>query len=100
MASKRKRIILDTNIWISFLITKDFSKLDKTIFSGDTVLIFSQELLEEFVRREIVGKEKVDDFRDVYKNPEMFACIFLLTPEDMEFIFCPYDIDADIKGLL
>ncbi len=48
-ASRRERIILDTNLWISFLITKDFSKLDKTLFSHKATLIFSEELLEEFI---------------------------------------------------
>ena len=49
MKRKVKRIILDTNLWISFLITKDFSKLDELIFTGKCRLIFSQELLEEFL---------------------------------------------------
>jgi putative PIN family toxin of toxin-antitoxin system len=40
---------LDTNLWISFLITKDFSKLDELIFSRKSILIFSQELLDEFI---------------------------------------------------
>ena len=49
MANKWERIILDTNLWISFLITKDFSKLDKILFSRKAILIFSEELLEEFI---------------------------------------------------
>jgi putative PIN family toxin of toxin-antitoxin system len=49
MAIKEKRIVLDTNLWISFLITKDLSKLDNRIFTGETILIFSQELLHEFI---------------------------------------------------
>ena len=34
---------------ISFLITKDFTRLDKIIFSRDGILVFSQELLDEFL---------------------------------------------------
>ncbi len=49
MRNKAHRIILDTNLWISFLITKDFSKLDELIFSRKSILIFSQELLDEFI---------------------------------------------------
>jgi len=49
MRNKANRIIIDTNLWISFLITKDFSKLDEIIFSRHGILIFSQELLEEFL---------------------------------------------------
>ena len=43
------KIILDTNIWISFLITKDFKKLDLLINRGKIQLLFSNELLEEFI---------------------------------------------------
>lgn len=46
---QNKKIILDTNIWISFLITKNFNPLDKLIENKNITLIFSDELIEEFV---------------------------------------------------
>ena len=46
---KSKNVILDTNLWISFLITKKFSKLDDFILNGKIKLIFSEELIEEFI---------------------------------------------------
>jgi putative PIN family toxin of toxin-antitoxin system len=49
MKNKVSRIIIDTNLWISFLITKNFTKLDEIIFSKKCVLVFSKELLEEFL---------------------------------------------------
>jgi len=49
MQNKVNRIIIDTNLWISFLITKDFTKLDEIIFSRHGILVFSQELLDEFL---------------------------------------------------
>jgi uncharacterized protein len=49
MQNKVSRIVIDTNLWISFLITKDFKKLDEIIFSRQSILIFSQELLDEFL---------------------------------------------------
>ena len=49
MQNKVIRIIIDTNLWISFLITKDFTKLDEIIFSRHGILVFSQELLDEFL---------------------------------------------------
>ena len=49
MQNKVSRIIIDTNLWISFLITKDFTKLDEIIFSRHGILVFSQELLDEFL---------------------------------------------------
>jgi putative PIN family toxin of toxin-antitoxin system len=49
MKIRKIKIILDTNIWISFLITKDFKKLDSLINKGEIRLLYSNELLEEFI---------------------------------------------------
>jgi len=43
------RLILDTNLWISFLISSKYEKLDEVLFNQKCKLLFSQELLEEFV---------------------------------------------------
>ncbi len=60
MQNKVSRIIIDTNLWISFLITKDFAKLDEIIFSRHCILVFSQELLDEFL--EVAGRPKFRRF--------------------------------------
>ncbi len=49
MAKRVDRIIVDTNLWIAFLITKDFKKLDTKIKSGGVKILFSVELMEEFL---------------------------------------------------
>ena len=49
MARAKHRVVIDTNLWISFLLTKDFRKLDKMFADDRLVLLFSQELLDEFV---------------------------------------------------
>lgn len=42
-------LILDTNLWISFLISSKYEKIDELLFNQDCKLLFSQELLEEFL---------------------------------------------------
>jgi uncharacterized protein len=49
MSKIKNRIIIDTNLWISFLLSKDYTKLDKLFNSKSLILLFSRELLEEFV---------------------------------------------------
>ena len=49
MPKAKDRLVIDTNIWISFLLTNDFSKLDKILANEAAVLVFSQELLDEFI---------------------------------------------------
>lgn len=60
MQNNVSRIIVDTNLWISFLITRDFEKLDEIIFSKRVILVFSQELLDEFL--EVVSRPKFKSF--------------------------------------
>src|SRR3954452_4051248 len=50
MPKKKNRIIIDTNLWISFLLTNDFSKLDKVFADRRVILLFSQTLLDEFIQ--------------------------------------------------
>ena len=57
---KNRRVILDTNLWISFLISKRQKELDVLIESGAGTLSFSQELLEEFL--EVSEKAKFKRF--------------------------------------
>lgn len=44
-----KKIILDTNLWISFLISRKLDVLDELILQQKITIVFSKELLEEFI---------------------------------------------------
>ena len=46
---RSKKVILDTNLWISFLISKRLDYLDDLLLKGKIRLIFSKELIEEFL---------------------------------------------------
>ena len=64
MAQKKLKVILDTNIWISFLITKTYLRLDQYLINGKIKLIFSEELLTEFL--EVTKRPKLK----AYFSPE------------------------------
>jgi len=49
MKTRSKKVIIDTNLWISFLISKNYKQLDQIIFEGKCTLVFSDELMEEFL---------------------------------------------------
>lgn len=49
MPRKKDRIIIDTNLWISFLLSQKVSDLDKLFLNQTITLLFSQELLDEFI---------------------------------------------------
>ena len=60
MPEKVNRIIIDTNLWISFLISKDYNKLDEILIEQECRLLFSEELLDEFL--EIVKRPKFNRY--------------------------------------
>ena len=73
MNPKRTRIILDTNLWISFLISKNLSQLDALIFEKHMRLIFSAELLEEFI--EVTQRPK---FRRFFSQNDVLELLDLI----------------------
>ncbi len=49
MPKKIDRIIIDTNLWISFLLTRNHTRIDEIFSNKFIVLLFSQTLLNEFI---------------------------------------------------
>jgi putative PIN family toxin of toxin-antitoxin system len=86
MAAKKHRIILDTNLWISFLLSKEFSKLDKLLLHGKAKLLFSEELIEEFLS--VVTRPKLKKYFTHSDVQNLLATIY----EIAEFI----DVKSDI----
>lgn len=74
MIQKGEKVILDTNILISFLIKKDFKRLDEKIKKGRVRLIFSEESLEEFLT--VAHREK---FRKYFKQKDIIQLLDLFS---------------------
>jgi len=47
-------------------------------------------MLEEFLQKGIILKEKKERFIKQYKNPNEFMCLFVVVPEGANFVFYPY----------
>lgn len=62
--------------------------IDKEEFGKEWTIQAST--LEEFIERGIIQKEKKDVFLYSYKNPNEYACIFVIVPEGANFVFIPY----------
>ena len=62
--------------------------LDRSLYH--TNWWYNASHLEEFVKKGLVEKEKVADFRATYGDPEERACIFLASAEGGGFVFVPY----------
>ena len=66
------------------LIPKESLKLDWNYYAS---------FLDEFMQREFVGPEKVEDFRATYKDPDEFCCLFVVDEAFTNFVFIPYPED-------
>ena len=49
--------------------------------------------LDEFVQRKIIEKDKEEEFKKNYKNPEEFCCLFVIDGDFTKFVFIPYPED-------
>lgn len=49
--------------------------------------------LDEFVQRELVAKDKEEDFKKTYKDPDEFCSLFVIDREFTRFVFIPYPED-------
>lgn len=49
--------------------------------------------LDEFLQRELVAKEKEEDFKKAYKDPDEYCCLFVIDKEFTRFVFIPYPED-------
>ena len=82
---KSKKVILDTNLWISFLIKHDYSFLDKYIEKGKVKLVFSEELIQEFLT--VATRPKFqkfftdDDIQNIIQIFDYYGILIKVTSE-------------------
>ena len=66
LRSKKIKIIIDTNLWISFLISNEYEKLDFLFLSEKVCLLFSERSFTEFIR--VASREK---FRKYFSEKDL-----------------------------
>ncbi|MCC7431070.1 putative toxin-antitoxin system toxin component, PIN family [bacterium] len=63
----KNRIVIDTNLWISFLIGKTAGKLEQKIYQKNLTILYSEELLDEI--KQVVKRPK---FKKYFSHEETF----------------------------
>ena len=74
MPKLKDRVIIDTNLWISFLINNDYFKLDKILSDKLATLLYSQELIDEFI--EVAQRPK---FRRYFSADDLQALLLAMS---------------------
>jgi len=68
---KKKKVIIDTNLWISFLISGEYQKMDVLFSSGRIRLLFSERSFVEFIS--VAEREKFRKYFSKRDMDELFA---------------------------
>ena len=75
--TEKIKIIIDTNLWISFLLSKKFDFLDHLLNAEKVQLIFSKELFEELMevstRSKLKKYFKKEDWKFVFNIIARYA---------------------------
>jgi hypothetical protein len=54
--------------------------------------------LEELIEKKLVLKERVNEFKTNYKNPDKYMCVLLVTVAGAHFIFAPFTLKTNANG--
>jgi hypothetical protein len=49
--------------------------------------------LDEFVQRKLIDNDRIAAFKESYKDPDEYCCIFLVDARMTGFIYIPYPVD-------
>ena len=88
MPKLKDRVIIDTNLWISFLITKEYSRLDTILSDKLVILLYSQQLIDEFI--EVAQRPK---FRKYFTTKDL-QVLLLAISRRAQFI----DVSSIVEG--
>ena len=88
MPDTRDRVVIDTNLWISFLLTKDYTRLDRILSDRLITLIFSEELLDEFI--DVARRPK---FKKYFSLPDLQQLLTQLR-EQADFVDVTSKVDV------
>ena len=70
---KNVRIVIDTGVWISFLIGKVLAKLKNYLMKENFIILFSDELLDELV--EVLHRPKIKKYIEDEQIDEIIGII-------------------------
>lgn len=51
--------------------------------------------LEEFAMKQVISADKIEDFQGVYKDPNQYLCLFVISELGANFIFIPRFIKSN-----
>jgi hypothetical protein len=79
-----------------FPICKEEQPIGQLLFDpvrNATAWYYYASFLNEFQQRELITGDKAVDFKNAFKDPDEFCCLFVIDPELTRFVFIPFPED-------
>ena len=79
-----------------FVLTENPVEIGATLFQQNdfkTAYEYRASFLEEFISRNMIGEESVEFFKENYKDPEEYCCLFVIDQAFAGFIYLPFPND-------
>ena len=79
-----------------FIISKEEIPIGQLLFKKEEVGTewnYNVTYIDEFIQRKLIKPDKVDLFKEAYKDPEEFCCLFVIDGIFTNFVFIPYPVD-------
>ena len=79
-----------------FPICKDEQPIGQLLLQQNvngTVWNYYASYLDEFLQRELVASDKAEEFKEAYKDPDEFCCLFVIDIQFTKFVFIPFPED-------
>ena len=54
---------------------------------------YNASYLDEFLQRELINDDKLAVFKDTFKDPDEFCCLFVIDGDFTRFVYIPYPVD-------
>jgi len=70
------------------LIPKEEMALDWNIYTT---------YVDEFVQRKLIDREKLNVFKESYKDPDEFCCLFVVDKDFTNFVYIPYPENQELS---
>jgi len=94
MLTEAQEVILDNAVsdFPVFVFSKTFPELGVQLYESqdlDRDWYVHATSLEELVSKNIIDSSRVEDFKEVYKDPQSHFCILVMDQQIAQFVFPP-----------
>ncbi len=79
-----------------FPVSREEQPIGELLYAGKDLHLswnYYASYLDEFVERKLIDEDKIPDFKESYKNPDEYCCLFVIDSNFTNFVYIPFPED-------